>query len=100
MIRREPNVLIHVGGEWRSSGYYNVLAVLDEADWTEQDGQSHRRSSLAISFAALRTSDSHMVAADHQVLNLDAELAGSAHHSGFFRVVDRCHGMSALRDDD
>jgi hypothetical protein len=63
--RREPDVLIYIGGESGSGGYINVLAVFNEADGTEQDGKCHGCSGFAVSLSPFGAPNPYAVAPGH-----------------------------------
>ena len=34
--RRQRDVVVYIGGKWRSGLHFDILAVLDETDWTKK----------------------------------------------------------------
>src|ERR1700733_10452511 len=95
----EPDVLIYVGCERRSGGDVYVLAVFDEADGTEQDGQRDSCSGFAVPFSPFGAANVHVIGARHQVLHLNAEFSWSSHHPGLLGVCYCGYGVCAFRDE-
>src|SRR5258708_39253158 len=81
--RWQPDVLVHVSGERRATGDVPVFAVLDQADGAKNYGQGDGGAGLALSLAALCALQVNVVAADHQILQLHAQLTPLTHHPRF-----------------
>src|SRR6266487_2517133 len=92
--RWQGNVVGHVCRQRGPFLYFDVLAMLDQPNWTEQYRERDRRAYLALALARLGASHVDLGVAGAEGFEANVQLAALAHHAGLLYIAygGQCFG--------